>query len=155
MMIKDCLKRRISNDLRKNFGKTDNYKEINIEEYINKYIKEFPYLSNYMINSCFMKVLDEEYDLKSLLCCKDDENGWQPISYAIKEVVFKDFLDDYKIEKFFYTVTDHFDGRGPLNPELMVILEEEFERYLFNDKKGKFEYVDFIKPELKDKRIVN
>lgn len=70
MMIKDCLKKRISNDLRQDFGNTDNYKEINIGEYINKYMKEFPYLSRYTINAYFIKVLNKEYDLKSLLLIK-------------------------------------------------------------------------------------
>lgn len=67
IMIKDCLKRRISNDLRKDFGDINNFKEINIGEYINKYMKEFPYLSRYTISAYFIKVLNKEYDLKNFL----------------------------------------------------------------------------------------
>lgn len=76
-MIKDCLRRKISNDLRQDFGNTDNFKEINIGEYINKYMKEFPYLSRYTINSYFIKVLNKEYDLKSLLLIKPKKVGGQ------------------------------------------------------------------------------
>lgn len=67
MKIEDKLERKISDDLRKDFGDINNFKEINIGEYINKYMKEFPYLSRYTINAYFIKVLNKEYDLKSFL----------------------------------------------------------------------------------------
>lgn len=67
MKIEDKLERKISDDLRKDFGDINNFKEINIGEYINKYMKEFPYLSRYTINAHFIKVLNKEYDLKSFL----------------------------------------------------------------------------------------
>ena len=67
MKIKDKLERKISDDLRKDFGNINNFKEINIGEYINKYMKEFPYLSKYTINSYFIKVLNKEYNSESLL----------------------------------------------------------------------------------------
>lgn len=77
MKIEDKLERKISDDLRKNFGDINNFKEINIGEYINKYMKEFPYLSRYTINAYFIKVLNKEYDLKSLLLIKPKKVGGQ------------------------------------------------------------------------------
>ena len=75
MKIEDKLERKISDDLRKDFGDINNFKEINIGEYINKYMKEFPYLSRYTINAYFIKVLNKEYDLKSLLLIKPKKVG--------------------------------------------------------------------------------
>lgn len=77
MKIEDKLERKISDDLRKNFGDINNFKEINIGEYINKYMKEFPYLSRYTINAYFIKVLNKEYDLKSFLLIKPKRVGGQ------------------------------------------------------------------------------
>ena len=77
MKIKDKLERKISDDLRKEFSDINNFKEINIGEYINKYMKEFPYLSRYTINAYFIKVLNKEYDLKSFLLIKPKRVGGQ------------------------------------------------------------------------------
>lgn len=148
MMIKEYLQKEICNDLKRQFGNINEYKEIDIKSYINKYIKKYPLLPYSEIYSIFMEILEHKYILKYFLVQKDSSGQWQKVSAKTRHSLFKQFLEYFQGDSLcgsaILVEADSVDD-FPFDRDLFPYLKREFAQYLYYIRREEFRYAEFIK----------